>query len=189
MIDADGPQPKSEVVWGAIGRGLVRCVVLALAMVAVVSVAGVMIMVSGMFISWLSGPQHRTGDSGGVILLAFAILYWPILGLFCALLGSPFLLFQGWIVKPQFPFLRWGYVAVAIYGPMLLVLWAWPWTDTSTYGILIAYEVVALAGTMLYARIGRSAGVFGDELGTQGSDAGTPTTSRTLGVDDRTLSD
>lgn len=187
MVQSAVRPSTSEAFWAAVGRGLVRCLVLAFALVVSVSAVGLVTMVGGALTT--GAATTRDPNAAGLDWILIAVLYWPMLGLFCSVLGSPFLLFQNWIVKPHFPFLRWGYLAVAIYGPLLLVLWAWPWTDTSTYGILIAYEVVALAGTMLYASIGRSAGVFGDELGTQGSDAGTPTTSRTLGVDDKALSD
>lgn len=162
MIQSDARPSRSEAFWAAVGRGLVRCVVLAVALVVSVSVVGLVTMVVGALAT--SAAPTPDPNAVGLDWILIIVLYWPTLGLFCFLLGAPFLLFQNWIVKPHFPFLRWGYLAVTIYGPLLLALWAWPWTDTSTYWVVIAYEVVALGGTMLYARIGRSAGVFDAEL-------------------------
>ena len=125
-------------------------------------VLGIVLSIA-MFMS--AGPAVTHGEEAdrvfGILLL---ILYWPLLGLFCSVLGVPLLLFQKWIVGPHFPYLRWGYLAVVAYGPLLLAAWAWPWTDRSFYWIAVIYEVVALAGTVLYARIGRSAGIFDKEL-------------------------
>lgn len=52
-------------------------------------------------------------------------------------------------------------------GPLLLAVWAWPWNDVASYGIALAYEAVALAGTMLYARIGRAGGLFDEGTSAQ----------------------
>ena len=144
-------------LWRRAGKFLVHWIVLNMAIWPVVIGLGLILSIPAAF---------AASDVGlGGLLVGFSLVYGAGLGIFFSVLGAPFLLFQKWIVAPSFPYLRWGYLAVAAYGPLLLLIWAW--SASRDWRMLLhttlIYEFVALVATVLSARIGRAGGLFDDE--------------------------
>jgi len=85
-------------------------------------------------------------------------------GVFCVVVGPLFLAFRRHIVGPRFPFLRWGYLAVAAVGPAVALAFRFdPNPATSLTIAALFYEVPAFVGTLLYVAMARLLGGFGDE--------------------------
>ena len=94
------------------------------------------------------------------------LLLVAIYGLFAALifavLATPFLMLQRFIVGSRAPYLRPGYAVVMVYGPALVVLFTGDWTATD-WAICAAYEAVALIATLLYVRLAGAFALFPPE--------------------------
>lgn len=94
--------------------------------------------------------------------LAVGIAYCVPLALAFSVLGAPFVFLRRWIVTPIAPHMRVGYLAVVLYGPVLL------WLFQRTQGgedfpfgtFVVFYEVIAYLATMFFARVWRSMGMF-----------------------------
>jgi len=67
-------------------------------LVVSVSAVGLVTMVGGALTT--GAATTRDPNAAALDWILIAVLYWPMSGLFCSVLGSPFLLFQNWIVKP-----------------------------------------------------------------------------------------
>lgn len=101
------------------------------------------------------GGAGMIGQSvSGAIILGY-VLCVPF-GLAFAVLGSPFLLVWRSIVRPQAPYVRPGYLVVALYGPVLLAL-----AGVANFLMAVAiYEFIAYFATVLFVRMCRSLEMF-----------------------------
>jgi hypothetical protein len=101
-----------------------------------------------------SGAQYLPLVIGAAATLAIPF------GIAFSLLALPFLPFRRWIVSERRPWLKPGYLAVALYGPAILI-----WTSDGRWSAdleapAIVYEVIALAATLIYVPIARRMGLF-----------------------------
>lgn len=157
------PEARREARWATIGVGVARWIALNMAIWPVVIAPSLLVF---------GALGAGTGDAGGAVMgIAMGLLVGAGLGIVFSVLGAPLLPFQRRIVGPRFPYLRWGYLAVVVYGPLLLLVWALFEGGGAALTILWltpVYEVVALVTTILYARIGRAGGLFDDEVAPEG---------------------
>ena len=106
------------------------------------------------------------GDAGLASALAWFPLWFVtvaicsiVFALIFAVLATPFLMLQRFIVGPQSPYLRPGYAAVALYGPALVILADGGWRPEDL-NFCAMYEIIALVATLIYVRLASHLGLF-----------------------------
>lgn len=138
-----------------LGRFLKAWLILGLVLIPAILAA-----VAGMALFPLNGQWSLTVVA---TTLAMGLLYCVPLALAFSVLGAPFVALRRWIVAPDVPHVRAGYVGVVLYGPILLALVGFA---EDLRGFLIAiglYEVIAYLATVFFARVWRSMDMFEEE--------------------------
>jgi len=90
----------------------------------------------------------------------------PILAIFQAAagwaaglpLGLVVAVFRRFVIGPKFPFLRWGYIAVAALELLQVRIWQRDWSPA----FLIDGQISLLATMLIFAWLGRRSGVLDD---------------------------
>ncbi|HLZ76008.1 hypothetical protein [Phenylobacterium sp.] len=117
-------------------------------------------------IVWSGGAQSLQTIQDGLlpalgIVLACAIYAIPLTIAF-SLLALPFLVLRRFIVGPEFPYLRLGYIGVVLYGPAIVVALMGEWSSEA-WLFIAPYETIALIATAFYVRLAQALGLSAAE--------------------------
>jgi hypothetical protein len=91
--------------------------------------------------------------------LEFGLVFGLPLALAFSILALPFLMLRRFVVGPRRPWLRPGYLAVALYGPAILVILGPGWSHDDGPMVWL-YEAIALIATGIYVQLAATSGPF-----------------------------
>jgi hypothetical protein len=107
----------------------------------------------------LTAEGRQTLAGAALVAVGIGVVLSIPLAFVFSLLALPFLMLRRFIVGPHAPYLRPGYLAVALYGPALLVLCGWRAED---WQLPALYEAIALTATAIYVRLDGPAESLGE---------------------------